>query len=127
MLMAKFYIPKNSSLVKSGMNAAKGFLTAVKTEKKIRQVVIAAVITTAICIVADVGYFQILMIIFSWVVALICEMFNTALEKALDYASGKEYHPLIRSGKDYASACTFVALVFAVALALFVIFEAIRR
>ena len=125
--MAKFQIPKNSSIVKSGVNAARGLMTAIKTEKKVRQVVIAALIVTLVCAWASVGYFQILMIIFSWVVALICEMFNTALEHALDYASDKEYHPLIRSGKDYASACTFVALVFAGSLAIFVLLEAIRR
>ena len=125
--MPKFQIPKNSSVVKSGVNAARGLMTAIKTEKKVRQVVIAALIVTLVCAWASVGYFQILMIIFSWVVALICEMFNTALEHALDYASDKEYHPLIRSGKDYASACTFVALVFAGSLALFVLIEAVRQ
>ena len=103
------------------MSAATGFIHAVKTEKKIRQVVLVMSGMTAICAVSDVGYFQILMIIFSWVVALICEIFNTALEKALDYASGKEYHPLIRDGKDYASACTFIALIFAGTLTLVIL------
>ena len=88
--------------------------------------VLAAAAVTTVCIVANVGYFQILMVLFSWVVALICEIFNTALEKALDYASGKEYHPLIRDGKDYASACTFVALVFAGTLALFLLWNRFR-
>ena len=125
--MKRFRIPKNSSLLKSTVTAASGLVNAIKTEKKIRQVVIAAVVVTGVCMIADVGYFQILMVMFSWVVALICEMFNTALEKALDYASGKEYHPLIRAGKDYAGGCTFVALLFAFALALLVIIEAIRR
>ncbi len=125
--MAKFKMPKNSSLLRSTITASTGLINAIKTERKVRQVVIAAVIVTAVCSAADVGYFQILMTIFSWVLALICEMFNTALEKALDYASGKEYHPLIRAGKDYASACTFVAIVFAGALAVFVFIEAIRR
>ena len=121
--MTKFHWHKNSTILKSTVSAAKGFISAVRNEKKIRQVVIAMSAVTAFCVVADVGYFQILMIIFSWVVALICEMFNTALEKALDFASGKEYHPLIRDGKDYASACTFIALVFAGSLTLFVLFS----
>src|SRR3990167_5553039 len=125
--MAKFHINPNSPLWKSTVTAAKGFIFAIRTEKKVRQVVIAMACVVTVCIIADVGYFQILMIIFSWVLALICEMFNTALEKALDYASGKEYHILIRQGKDYAAACTFVALVFALALALFVIIEAVRQ
>ena len=113
-------IAKYSNLFESTVGAARGLWDAICTEKKIRQVFLAMTIVTAICTIADVGYFQILMVIFSWVVALICEMFNTALEKALDHASS-EYHPLIRQGKDYAAACTFVALVFAVSLALFVL------
>jgi len=121
--MTKFYTGTNSSLLKSTICAARGFVSAVRTEKKIRQVVIAASIVTAVCVVADVGYFEIFMVIFSWVVALICETFNTALEKALDYASGKEYHPLIRDGKDYASACTFIAIIFASALAVCVLWN----
>ena len=124
--MPKFLVPKNGSLYRSTVTAAGGFFDAVRSEKKVRQVVIAAAIVTAVCAFADVGYFQILMTIFSWVVALICEIFNTALEKALDYASGKEYHPLIRSGKDYAAACTFIAILFASWLSLFVLWDAIR-
>lgn len=112
---------KYNNLWESTVGAATGLIDAIKTEKKIRQVFIAMVVATVICMIGDVGYFQILMVIFSWVVALICEMFNTALEKALDYTCDKEYHPLVRQGKDYAGACTFVAITFAVSLCLFVL------
>ena len=112
---------KYNNLFESTVGAAGGFIDAIRTEKKIRQVFLAMVGITIICIVADVGYFQILMVIFSWVLSLICEMFNTALEKALDFACDKEYHPLIRQGKDYAAACTFVSLVFAISLTLWVL------
>ena len=112
---------KYKNLWESTIAAACGLFYAIRTEQKIRQVFICLVIATAICAIADVGYFQTLVIIFSWVLALICEMFNTALEKALDYTSGREFHPLIRQGKDYAAACTFVALIFAILLMLFVL------
>lgn len=121
--MEKPHLSKNSTLLKSTVTAAMGLFHAVKTERKIRQVVVAGILVTAVCVVVKIGYFQTMMVIFSWVIALICEMFNTALEKALDYASGKEYHPLIRDGKDYASACTFIALVFAGSLAIFLIID----
>ncbi|MCR4338018.1 MAG: diacylglycerol kinase family protein [Candidatus Omnitrophica bacterium] len=114
---------KYSNLLESTIGAACGLFYAIRTEKKIRQVFLCMVGFTIICMIADVGYFQILMIIFSWVLALICEIFNTALEAALDYACNKEFHPLIRQGKDYAAACTFVALVFAIFLTLFVLWE----
>lgn len=116
---------KNHNLLESGISAACGFFDAVRSESKIRQVFLAMIGVTAVCVVADVGYFQILMVIFSWVVSLICEMFNTALEKALDYACDKEYHPLIKQGKDYASACTFVSLLFAISLTLFLLWDRI--
>ncbi len=112
---------KHSNLWESTVCAVTGLITAIRTENKIRQVVISMVIVTAVTFIADVGYFQILMVIFSWVVALICEMFNTALEKALDFSGGKDYHPLIRDGKDFAGASTFIALVFAGFLSLFVL------
>ncbi len=120
MAMKKFKIQRNTTLFQSAACACAGLMNAIRTESKVRQVVIAAFAVTAVSAWLDVGYFQILMIVFSWVVALICEMFNTALEKALDYASGTEYHPLIRDGKDYASACTFIAILFASTLALIV-------
>ena len=117
------YVGKNHTLLSSARTAVKGLFTAVRTEKKVRQVILAMTITTAFCVVADVGYFQILMVIFSWVICLICEIFNTALEKVLDYAAGKEFHPLVRDGKDYAAACTFISILFAGSLSLFVFFD----
>ena len=110
-----------NNLWESTIGAATGFFSAIRHEKKIRHVFIALVAVTILCKTMDVGYFQILMVVFSGVVALICEILNTALEKAMDYACGKEYHPLIKQGKDYAAACTFVALIFAASLTVIVI------
>ena len=114
---------KYKNIVESTIGAARGLWQAIRTEHKIREVFVCLVIAIVICMIADVGYFQILIVTFSWVLSLICEMFNTALEKALDYTSGLQFHPLIRQGKDYAAACTFVALVFAVLLTAFVLWE----
>ncbi len=107
---------KCHTLWDSTVTAACGFANAVRHEKKVRHVFLAMLVLTAIAVFADVGYFQISMIIFAWMVALVCELFNTALEKVLDYASGKDIHPLIRQGKDYGSACTFVSILFAAGL-----------
>lgn len=109
------------NVFESTIGAARGFADAIRHEKKIRQVFVSAVLVTLVCWKADVGYFQILMVIFSWIVAFICETFNTAIEKALDYSGGKTFHPLIHEGKHYASACTFVSTVFAFLLASFVL------
>ncbi len=114
---------KCRTLWDSTLCAARGFFYAVRTEDKVRLVFILMSVATAVCFFSDIGYFQILMVVFAWVLVLICEMFNTSLEKALDYASGKEFHPLIRQGKDYAAACTFISIIFAGSLTLFVLCE----
>ena len=114
---------KYKNLWESTIAAAAGLFFAIRGEKKICQVFIALGFATTICALADIGYFQILMVIFSWVLSLICEILNTAMEKALDYTSGREYHPLIRQSKDYAAACTFVALTFSVLLTAFVLWD----
>jgi diacylglycerol kinase (ATP) len=114
---------KYKNICESTVGAATGLWRAIRTEHKIRQVFVCLIVAITICKIADVGYFQILIVIFSWVLALICEMFNTALEKALDYTCGMVFHPLIRQGKDYAAACTFVALLFALALTSFVLWD----
>lgn len=108
----------------ASIGAACGFYLAVTKEKKIGQVFTAMTASMIICAIADVGYFEILMVIFSWVLALICEIFNTAIEKVLDYTSGREFHPLVKQGKDYAAACTFVAIVFAGILSSIILWNA---
>ena len=114
---------KYTNLWESSVGAATGFFNAVRSEHKVRQVFFCLVVAIIICSIADVGFFEILLITFSWVASLICEMFNTAMEKALDFACDKEYHPLVKEGKDYAGACTFVSIVFAVILTLLILFR----
>ena len=114
---------KYRNLWESTQGAAMGFYNALRAEEKVRQVFFWMVTVMVICMVADVGYFQILMVIFSWVIVLICEIFNTALEKVLDYTAGKEFHPLVRDGKDYAAACTFISILFAGSLCAFLIWD----
>ncbi len=107
----------------STKGASSGFMYALRHEKKVRHVCYALITAVLLCILADVGYFQIMIVILSWIISLICEIFNTALEKALDYACNKEFHPLVKQGKDYASACTFISLVFAVSLTIIVVWS----
>lgn len=111
-----------SNFWESSKGAFFGFVDALRMEKKIRQVAIALTVAVVLCMIADIGYFQILIVILSWLMALICEIFNTAIEKALDHSSGREFHPLVKQGKDYASACTFITITFAVVLTLILIF-----
>ncbi len=54
---------KYSNLFESTMGAAGGLWDALRSEKKVRQVFLVTLVVTAVCVLADVGYFQIFMII----------------------------------------------------------------
>jgi diacylglycerol kinase len=114
---------KNANFFDSTLSAACGFWDAVRKESKVRQVVVASVLALSVAGWARPGLVLFIFTLGAWVLALICELFNTALEKGLDYACKSEIHPLIREGKDYAAACTFVSTLFAAGLTLFILYR----
>ena len=48
-----------------------------------------------------------LILFFAISLVVICEMFNTAIEKAIDMVTN-EYHPLAKIAKDTASSATLI-------------------
>ena len=112
---------KNLTFWKSTSIAARGFVQVFQSEKKVRLAFIVAFIFTYLAILVKVSHLEILFILFTWIQVIVGEIFNTSLEKAMDYASDKEFHPLIRRGKDYAAASVFVLTVLASSISIFII------
>ena len=80
-----------------------------------------ALIFGALAAWAKASRMEILLVLFAWVQVIVGEIFNTSLEKAMDYASGREFHPLIKLGKDYAAGSVFVLSILASCISLFVL------
>lgn len=112
---------KNPTFWKSTLIAAKGFVEVFKSERKIRLAFAVVFIFLALAIWLKTSYLETLFILFLWIQVIVGEIFNTSLEKAMDYASGKEFHPLIKRGKDYAAASVFVLSVVASVVSLFIL------
>lgn len=114
-------IGKNPTFLKSILIAASGFKQVFKSEKKIR----LAFVVTAVCMVLAIwvkaSSIETILVLVAWIQVIVGEIFNTALEKAMDYASDKAYHPLIKRGKDYAAASVFVLSVLASGITLFIL------
>jgi len=114
-------IQKNPTFLKSTIIAARGFVQVFRSERKIR----FAFVVTSVCLilarVAKASDLEVLLILFAWVQVIVGEIFNTSLEKAMDYASDKEYHPLIKRAKDYAAASVFVLSLLASYISLFIL------
>lgn len=114
-------VRKNPTFWKSTAIAARGFALVFMNEPKIRLAYVVAVICVALAIWVKASYLETLFILVAWTQVIVGEIFNTSLEKAMDYASGKEFHPLIKRGKDYAAASVFVLSVLASAVTLVIL------
>ena len=114
-------IRKNPTFWKSTLTAARGFGTVFRKERKIRLAYVVAVICVALAVHYKAPFLEVLFILSAWTQVIVGEIFNTSLEKAMDYAAGKEFHPLIKRGKDYAAASVFVLTLFASFVSLYIL------
>lgn len=112
------------SFLKSFSYAMEGFVTAVKTERNIKVMLVAGVCTViAGCIVGlDIA---------EWATIIICcglvihgELCNTAMEAIVDLAT-HELHPLAKRAKDIAAASVYVLSITAAIVGLLVFAHAL--
>ena len=88
-----------------------GFRACFRTEEAFRQeIYLTALMVPAAFWIGDTNVEQIVLL-GSVVLVLICEMMNTAIERAIDRIS-TEKHELSKEAKDMGSAIVFMALVF---------------
>lgn len=100
------------SFIRSCGYAIEGFVTAVKTERNIKVMLAAGVLTVIMGFVAKLQ-------LISWALIAICiglvifaELCNTAMEAIVDLAT-QELHPLAKRAKDIAAASVYVLSITA--------------
>ena len=100
------------SFIRSFGYAIEGFVTAVKTERNIKVMLAAGILTVIMGFVAKLQ-------LISWALIAICiglvifaELCNTAMEAIVDLAT-QELHPLAKRAKDIAAASVYVLSITA--------------
>lgn len=100
------------SFLRSFGYALEGFITAVKTERNIKVMLAAGVLTVIVGFIAQLE-------LISWALIVICiglvifaELCNTAIEAIVDLAT-QELHPLAKRAKDIAAASVYVLSLMA--------------
>lgn len=86
-----------------------GFKAAFQNEAAFRQIVLINVILIPITFFLDINNVEQALMIGVCLLAIIVELFNSALEAVVDRVS-LERHPLSKNAKDMGSAAQFVAL-----------------
>jgi diacylglycerol kinase (ATP) len=95
----------------AGYTAA-GLAAAWRGEEAFRQEVLLGLVLTPFALWLGQSGMERLLLIASWLVVLIVEILNTAVEATVDRISD-EHHPLSGKAKDLGSAAVFLSLVLA--------------
>ncbi|HOY71068.1 MAG TPA: diacylglycerol kinase [Methylotenera sp.] len=104
-----------SRLVNAFGYSVDGFKAAFKHEDAFRQEVFLSIVLIPLGLYLGKSGVEKAMLIAVVLLVLIVELFNSAIEAAVDHTS-LERHPLAKRAKDIGSAAVFVALTIAVSV-----------
>jgi diacylglycerol kinase (ATP) len=110
---AKQPIKGQQGVTRSFDHAYRGLIYAVRTQRNMRIHVIIAVLVLVASLLVGVSKLELAVLVLVILLVFITEMFNTALEFAVDLVT-KEYHPLAKLAKDVSAGAVLVSSVGAV-------------
>lgn len=100
-------------LVDSFTDAINGILYALRTERNMRIHFLAAGLVLLLSAFTDLGRWEAAALLFAIAIVIMAELFNTALETAVDLAS-PNYHPLAARAKQVAAGAVLTAAAISV-------------
>jgi diacylglycerol kinase (ATP) len=92
--------------------SAAGLAVAWRGEEAFRQEVLLGLVLAPLALWLGQSGMERLLLIASWLLVLIVEILNTAVEATVDRI-GDEHHPLSGQAKDLGSAAVFLSLILA--------------
>jgi diacylglycerol kinase (ATP) len=115
-------LPRQGSLRWSFTWAFEGVVFVLRTQRNMQLHVATGAAVLVMALLLDVSRFELIALVGVISLVLVAEMFNTALEAAID-AVVTGYHPLIKIAKDVAAGAVLVSAVNAVAVAYLVFYN----
>lgn len=104
---------KVRKLVDSFNYAIEGIIHAVRTQRNMRIHMIAALLVLTACFFYDLNKMEIVALTITITMVIAAEMFNTAIECAID-VTANFYHPLAKIAKNTAAGAVLVTAINAV-------------
>ncbi|HSQ35590.1 MAG TPA: diacylglycerol kinase [Candidatus Binatia bacterium] len=96
-------------------NAAEGILHAAKTQRHLQFHLLAAFAVLLGCFVIGLDRIEFAVIALVTILVIVAEMFNSALEAAVDLTTA-EVHPLARTAKDMSAGAVLVSAIGALVI-----------
>ncbi len=114
------------SIIWSFNYAIEGIVWALRTQRNMRLHLVMAFVVTVGSLFLGVGRQGLVAIVFAVALVLMAELFNSALEAAVD-VSTERYDPLAKIAKDTAAGAVLVASINALIIGYLVLFEPVKR
>lgn len=104
---------KQQNVAGSFNHAYRGMVYAVRTQRNMRFHVVASLAVLVLSVLVGVGTLELAALVLVITIVFVTEMFNTAMEFAVDLVT-TEYHPLAKLAKDVAAGAVLVSSIGAV-------------
>lgn len=104
---------KKRGLTESFNYAIQGLKHALKTQRNMRIHFIIGAGVIALGLIVNLPTVEFILLLSAVTLVIVAEMFNTALELAVDMFT-KEFHHMAKLAKDIAAGCVFITAVYAV-------------
>jgi diacylglycerol kinase (ATP) len=114
-------LPRQGSLRWSFTWAVEGIVFVLRTQRNMQIHVAAGTIVFILALLLGVSRLELLALVGAVGLVLVAEMFNTAIEAAVD-AVVTSYHPLVKVAKDVAAGAVLIAAACALAIAYLVLY-----
>ncbi|MBV9454201.1 MAG: diacylglycerol kinase [Rubrobacter sp.] len=102
-------------LANSFNHAYRGLVYAVRTQRNVRFHMVAAAAVLVVSLLVGVSKLELAILVLAITAVFVAEIFNTALEYAIDLVT-REYHPLAKLAKDVSAGAVLVTSVAALAV-----------
>ena len=111
---------KKGSFIDAWVNAFNGIIYATTTQGNIRKQLVVAVIVMLISLLFNLSRAEFLCLMFTVILIILAEMFNTAVETVVDLYTDL-YHPKAKIAKDVAAGAVLLAAINAIVIAILIL------
>ncbi len=116
---------KKRGLTDSFNYAIQGLKYALKTQRNMRIHLAIGSAVIILGLIVGLSTIEFILLLSDVTLVIVAEMFNTALELAVDMFT-KEFHHMAKLAKDIAAGCVFVTAVYAVIVGYLVFFRTVK-
>ncbi len=116
---------KSRSIIWSFNYAIEGVVYALRTQRNMRVHLTIAVLAAVGSLLLGVSRIELVAVVFAISLVFVTELFNTAVEAAVD-VSVERYDPLAKIAKDVAASAVLVAAINALVVGYLILFEPVK-